>query len=841
MPGKGTLVPSAGIALPPVLRARLEAALSTDLSAVRVGVDPRVAEMGARAVASGTNVLFAPGAYQPDTEDGQALIAHEVVHLTQQADGQVDANAAVGDVAINHDPALERAADDLGTRALRGEVVRTGGAAPQSGEAPYQGFFDVFDKIGDAVGEAVDTVTKKVKSVAKAVGETIAETVGKLVDPSLPEDSAGSFELQRLLESGDIVLIGAAYDALVAAAGARAEGQLVDVVTFTANGIDYSIEAAPEVTDAMIPAFSTRRDELAFLPVDPDWLEFALDFNREFKTVVSAFDLSAVRDDTRKTEVIAARLQYLFTERQRDLLTDYMETNLIPDRLFDGDETGRATAQQRIMIASKILAHGKYKPGSYIQDVHARMCYHWARIVWQYAGASTETSSRDLSGQFDIFGGAVLGGGTLSQLFGRSPDPELDPTAAHLAKNEDAFRDRNAPWSLVMSLQHGDWLYIYTENKSASGGHSVIFGGWLAPARLDPVAKKYTRAARIFDQPLLKTGGTEQVELLGEDLFVTSDGYKARPVTDIKRVDPDARPPDTVEELTPAYADGADRDRKPDNGKDDSPNGKFKRKLERKYGKVFDDVAFTWWMRGQNVARINQLAAQGRLTTGQVGLFFEANDSERQVDVISLYQRLYSLAHNSDVLEEKDARHTAAKDKEWIEKNGPYYTDKAWLEAQAVIKEGELAYTNLEADLLLDELDELAHKSELAHLAKARKTAAKAIKGKKGAEREAQLEEVEALDVAIAAAKGAAKANKAAIGTTRHELEAVKKQWKKLQRELAAIERQITKLEKEAPNVYETVNTPNSSGQIAGHKPNGWCEDMRGVPWDTFLDEPSGA
>jgi hypothetical protein len=144
VPGKSTGVPSVGGALPPQLRARLERALTADLSGVRVAVDPAVAAMGARAHARGTEIRFAPGAYDPDSPAGQQLIAHEVVHLLQQADGRVAADGAVGGVPVATDPALEQEADVAAARALAGEQVRPSGASPRDDDAaPIQGFFTV--------------------------------------------------------------------------------------------------------------------------------------------------------------------------------------------------------------------------------------------------------------------------------------------------------------------------------------------------------------------------------------------------------------------------------------------------------------------------------------------------------------------------------------------------------------------------------------------------------------------------------------------------------------------------------------------------------------------------
>src|SRR5882672_8241395 len=77
-----------GQALPSEARGKLEAAAGADLSGVRVHDNPQSAAaadaIGARAYAVGQNIHFAAGNYQPGSESGQRLIAHEVAHTVQQ-------------------------------------------------------------------------------------------------------------------------------------------------------------------------------------------------------------------------------------------------------------------------------------------------------------------------------------------------------------------------------------------------------------------------------------------------------------------------------------------------------------------------------------------------------------------------------------------------------------------------------------------------------------------------------------------------------------------------------------------------------------------------------------
>jgi hypothetical protein len=140
-PGKRSLVQArapGGAPLPDETRGRMEASFGADFSAVRVHVDERAAAVGARAYARGTDLHFAPGAYDPHSREGQSLLGHELAHVVQQGQGRVAAPQAkahglgdLGDVVL-YDPGLEAEADRLGEAAARGERVPSG-VAPSIG------------------------------------------------------------------------------------------------------------------------------------------------------------------------------------------------------------------------------------------------------------------------------------------------------------------------------------------------------------------------------------------------------------------------------------------------------------------------------------------------------------------------------------------------------------------------------------------------------------------------------------------------------------------------------------------------------------------------------------
>jgi hypothetical protein len=77
-----------GRALDATVRSEMETAMGADLGGVRVHTDQRAAELSravsARAFTIGRDVFFGNGSYQPETDPGKQLLAHELAHTVQQ-------------------------------------------------------------------------------------------------------------------------------------------------------------------------------------------------------------------------------------------------------------------------------------------------------------------------------------------------------------------------------------------------------------------------------------------------------------------------------------------------------------------------------------------------------------------------------------------------------------------------------------------------------------------------------------------------------------------------------------------------------------------------------------
>ncbi|NQX70028.1 DUF4157 domain-containing protein [Paenibacillus alba] len=74
------------------IQAKMESAFQKDFSNVNIHNDTEStklsASLGAEAFATGNDIFFREGRYNPDTRDGQELLGHELTHVVQQRGGK---------------------------------------------------------------------------------------------------------------------------------------------------------------------------------------------------------------------------------------------------------------------------------------------------------------------------------------------------------------------------------------------------------------------------------------------------------------------------------------------------------------------------------------------------------------------------------------------------------------------------------------------------------------------------------------------------------------------------------------------------------------------------------
>ncbi len=121
---------TSGQAMSPEVRAPLERAFATDLSPVRIHTDANAqsaaSELKARAFTIGPNIAFAQGEFQPESNEGRRLLAHELTHVIQQGQVAQPGSLASGETAPNVSRAPKRAIQRLGEEYLDDPVVPEG-------------------------------------------------------------------------------------------------------------------------------------------------------------------------------------------------------------------------------------------------------------------------------------------------------------------------------------------------------------------------------------------------------------------------------------------------------------------------------------------------------------------------------------------------------------------------------------------------------------------------------------------------------------------------------------------------------------------------------------------
>jgi hypothetical protein len=122
---------STGQPLDPSARALMEPRFGRDFADIRVHADTAAGEsaraIGALAYASANHIVFASGQYDPHSDHGRHLLAHELAHTVQQASEPIGAQATLT-IGRSDDPS-ERAADAAADAVLRGERAPVGSGA----------------------------------------------------------------------------------------------------------------------------------------------------------------------------------------------------------------------------------------------------------------------------------------------------------------------------------------------------------------------------------------------------------------------------------------------------------------------------------------------------------------------------------------------------------------------------------------------------------------------------------------------------------------------------------------------------------------------------------------
>jgi hypothetical protein len=104
-PVHGVVGSGGGQPLTPDVRTEMEGRLGHDFGDVRVHTDSAAHEsaksVSANAYTVGSNVVFQRDTYDPSSQAGKTMLAHELTHVVQQREGAVEGSAAPGGIKVS--------------------------------------------------------------------------------------------------------------------------------------------------------------------------------------------------------------------------------------------------------------------------------------------------------------------------------------------------------------------------------------------------------------------------------------------------------------------------------------------------------------------------------------------------------------------------------------------------------------------------------------------------------------------------------------------------------------------------------------------------------------------
>jgi hypothetical protein len=247
-----------GQPLPANVRQMMESAFRTSFADVRIHIDPHAPAIGALAFTTGTNIHFAPGQWNPQTPQGQRILAHELAHVVQQRSGRVR-NPFGSGLAVVHDAVLEAEAE----RMSRGFVVQRAdsGVVPIEIDEPpkpvqvWEGSEDqnpnkpAFKEVKAIVASAIaggGAPTAKTLLMPLLTGILNSETVKKAMPASSDETYAIGTNGATVFLSGSGNFVKAAMK-VVKDIGALAFEDIGGRGNFS-HGESHIIQSAPSVT-----------------------------------------------------------------------------------------------------------------------------------------------------------------------------------------------------------------------------------------------------------------------------------------------------------------------------------------------------------------------------------------------------------------------------------------------------------------------------------------------------------------------------------------------------------------------------------------------------------------
>ncbi|MFC4640194.1 DUF4157 domain-containing protein [Deinococcus hohokamensis] len=173
-----------GNPLPAAIQRHLEQGLNHDLGRVRIHDDAEADKLAkavnAVAFTTGTDIFFRSGRFNPNTQTGLELLAHEVTHTVQQSQGRVGQG-------IDPDAALEHEARRMGAKLSRGLLSVSAHTRPRPATASLPRSASLQRLQAPASGKPSPASDPLLTQLNDALGLSLKET--KDVYPILKKDA----------------------------------------------------------------------------------------------------------------------------------------------------------------------------------------------------------------------------------------------------------------------------------------------------------------------------------------------------------------------------------------------------------------------------------------------------------------------------------------------------------------------------------------------------------------------------------------------------------------------------------------------------------------------------
>ena len=156
------------------VRSKMEGSFGTDFRGVKIHTDNTAVQLnkdlGAQAFTSGNNIYFNDGKYDPQTNNGKKLLAHELTHTVQQGAAQVQPFIQ-REIIATTSPATEKAIEgnnetcDETTQKAKQLFLNHGIYGPQSTTLEYGGFESTYYPLSEILDVKVRGKTKFVNGL----------------------------------------------------------------------------------------------------------------------------------------------------------------------------------------------------------------------------------------------------------------------------------------------------------------------------------------------------------------------------------------------------------------------------------------------------------------------------------------------------------------------------------------------------------------------------------------------------------------------------------------------------------------------------------------------------